>query len=107
MSAIEVKNLVKKFHGQTVLHGIDLDAGLTTPNLQEAQTTRALIKAAKRVVVVADHSKWGIVGLATIATLDKVDTLVTDAELDERVRRAVGRQDVNLIVAPRTNSVPV
>ncbi|HAB22764.1 MULTISPECIES: hypothetical protein, partial [Enterobacteriaceae] len=24
MSAIEVKNLVKKFHGQTVLHGIDL-----------------------------------------------------------------------------------
>lgn len=89
------------------VHGIDLDAGLTTPNLQEAQTNRALIKAAKRVVVVADHSKWGIVGLATIATLDKVDTLVTDAELDERVRRAVGRQDVNLIVAPRTNSVPV
>jgi cystine transport system ATP-binding protein len=25
MSAIEVKNLVKQFHGQTVLHGIDLD----------------------------------------------------------------------------------
>ena len=24
MSAIEVKNLVKKFHGQTVLHGIYL-----------------------------------------------------------------------------------
>ncbi len=25
MSAIEVKNSVKKFHGQTVLHGIDLE----------------------------------------------------------------------------------
>lgn len=25
MSTIEVRNLVKKFHGQTVLHGIDLD----------------------------------------------------------------------------------
>jgi cystine transport system ATP-binding protein len=25
MSAIEVRNLVKQFHGQTVLHGIDLD----------------------------------------------------------------------------------
>ena len=25
MSAIEVKSLVKKFHGQTVLHGIDLE----------------------------------------------------------------------------------
>ena len=27
MSAIDVKNLVKKFHGQTVLHGIDLEVG--------------------------------------------------------------------------------
>ena len=25
MSAIDVKNLVKNFHGQTVLHGIDLE----------------------------------------------------------------------------------
>ncbi len=28
MSAIEVKNTVKKFHGQTVLHGIDLEVKL-------------------------------------------------------------------------------
>lgn len=28
MSAIEVRNTVKKFHGQTVLHGIDLDVKL-------------------------------------------------------------------------------
>jgi DeoR/GlpR family transcriptional regulator of sugar metabolism len=83
------------------VHGIDIEAGLTTPNLQEAQTNRALIKAAKRVVVVADHTKWGIIGLVTIATLDKVHTLVTDAELDEEARREISKHDVSLIVAPR------
>ncbi|WP_265447904.1 DeoR/GlpR family DNA-binding transcription regulator [Flexivirga meconopsidis] len=84
------------------VHGIDLEAGLTTPNLQEAQTNRALIKSAKRIVVVADHSKWGIIGLSTIATLDKVDTLVTDAELDERARREISKNGINLIVAQRS-----
>lgn len=87
------------------VHGIDIEAGLTTPNLQEAQTNRALIKAAKRVVVVADHTKWGIIGLVTIATLDKVHTLVTDAELDEEARREISKHGVNLIVAPRDGAV--
>ncbi|KYH43052.1 DeoR/GlpR family DNA-binding transcription regulator [Branchiibius sp. NY16-3462-2] len=81
------------------VHGIDLNAGLTTPNLQEAQTNRALIRSAKHVIVVADHSKWGVVGLSTIATLDDIDTLVTDANLDEEARREITRHGVNLIIA--------
>lgn len=89
------------------VHGIDVDAGLTTPNLLEAQTNRALIKAAQHVIVVADHSKWGIIGLSTIATLDKIDTLVTDAELDERAQRQISKQGVQLIVAAHTDASPV
>lgn len=85
------------------VHGIDLEAGLTTPNLHEAQTNRALIRCAQRVVVVADHSKWGIVGLTTIAPLDQIDTLVTDAELDPDARRAIADHGVRLIVASRSD----
>jgi DeoR/GlpR family transcriptional regulator of sugar metabolism len=81
------------------VHGIDPVAGLTTPNLIEAATNRALIATARRVIVVADHSKWGIIGLSTIATLDQVDVLVTDAELDSAARRMVSEQVGQLIVA--------
>lgn len=81
------------------VHGIDLEAGLTTPNLLEAETNRALIAAAKRVVVVADHTKWGVVGLSSIASLDQVDVLVTDAELDVDARRLVSDKVGQLIVA--------
>jgi len=82
------------------VHGIDERAGLTTPNLVEAETNRALIAAARRVLVVADHSKWGIVGLSTIATLDQVDVLVTDADLDPTARRTVSQQVGQLLIAP-------
>jgi len=94
---------LRTMHVDTLIlgvHGIDEVAGLTTPNLIEAATNRALIATARRVIVVADHSKWGIIGLSTIATLDQVDVLVTDAELDTNARRAVSEQVGQPIVAP-------
>src|SRR5919112_524141 len=39
------------------VHGVTTEAGLTTPNVAEAETDRCLIEAAQKVVVVADHSK--------------------------------------------------
>ena len=93
---------LRSLHVDTLIlgvHGIDLVAGLTTPNLIEAATNRALIAAARRVIVVADHSKWGIIGLSTIATLDQVDVLVTDGGLDSAARRLVSEQVGQLIVA--------
>src|SRR5216683_3624419 len=71
-------------------HGIDPEAGLTTPNLAEAETNRAFVHAARRVTVVADHTKWAIVGLSSFADLDEVDTLITDSELlAERVGQLI------------------
>jgi DeoR/GlpR family transcriptional regulator of sugar metabolism len=93
---------LRSLHVDTLIlgvHGIDHVAGLTTPNLIEAATNRALIATARRVIVVADHSKWGIIGLSTIATLDQVDVLVTDADLDDVARRMVSEQVGQLIVA--------
>lgn len=63
------------------VHGMDAKAGFTCPNLMEADTDRALIEAGRRLVVVADHTKWGVIGIASIARLDEADVLVTDAAL--------------------------
>lgn len=79
------------------VHGMTLGAGLTTPNLVEAATNRALVAAAARTVVTADHSKWGVVGLSSFGRLEEVECLVTDAalapEVIERIR-GVGCQVV-------------
>ncbi|MGW0121788.1 DeoR/GlpR family DNA-binding transcription regulator [Streptomyces sp. NPDC003327] len=81
------------------VHGISVAAGLSTPNLAEAETNRGLIRSARRVVVVADHTKWGTVGLSSFAGLDEVDTWVTDRGLASGVRTEVAEHVPGLVVA--------
>ncbi|OON71390.1 DeoR/GlpR family DNA-binding transcription regulator [Streptomyces tsukubensis] len=86
------------------VHGISAEAGLSTPNLAEAETNRRLVQSARRVVVVADHTKWGTVGLSSFATLEQVDTLVTDAGLAPEARTEVSERLNRLVVAGETGS---
>lgn len=81
------------------VHGISAEAGLSTPNLAEAETNRRFVRSARRVVVVADHTKWGTVGLSSFATLDEVDTFVTDAGLTSAAREEIGEHLPGLVVA--------
>ncbi|GAA4992700.1 hypothetical protein GCM10025734_21140 [Kitasatospora paranensis] len=75
-------------------HGISPEAGLSTPNLAEAETDRAFIASARRTVLVADHTKWGTVGLSTFADLSEVGIWVTDSGLPaadaETARELIG-----------------
>lgn len=81
------------------VHGISVEAGLSTPNLAEAETNRRLVQSARRVVVVADHTKWGTVGLSSFAALEQVDTLVTDAGLPAEARAEISEHLSRLVVA--------
>ncbi|MGW5333289.1 DeoR/GlpR family DNA-binding transcription regulator [Streptomyces bauhiniae] len=81
------------------VHGISAEAGLSTPNLAEAETNRQLVRSARRVVVVADHTKWGTVGLSSFAALDDVDTLVTDGGLPAEARTEISERLRRLVVA--------
>lgn len=81
------------------VHGLDVAAGLTTPNLLEAETNRALVASAGRTVVLADHSKWGEVGLSRIAPLEAVDVLVSDADLPDQAAATVRELVGELVLA--------
>ncbi len=87
------------------VHGVDLQAGLTTPNLMEAETNRALVASAQELVVLADHTKFGKVGLSTIVELRDVNTLVTDAGVDPEAVEAVEDVVGELIVVPADGSL--
>jgi len=82
------------------VHGMAVDAGFTTPNLLEAETDQALIASAQRVVVVADHTKWGVRGLGRIADLSAAAVIVSDGGLPSDAPQAIAEQGVQLVVAP-------
>lgn len=82
------------------VHGMDPVAGFTTPNLLEADTDRALVAAGRRLVVVADHTKWATVGISTIAQLRQADIVVTDDLVPLEARAALSESVGELIIAP-------
>lgn len=61
-------------------HGVDSAAGITTPNLAEADTNRAFLRTCGTLVVLADASKIGVVSLARVAGLEAATALVTDQQ---------------------------
>ncbi|NUR91926.1 MAG: DeoR/GlpR transcriptional regulator, partial [Nonomuraea sp.] len=63
-------------------NGCSLANGLTTPDPAEAAIKRAMIAAAERCVLLADHTKFGNTYLARFAAVQEIDVVITDAGLD-------------------------
>ncbi|MEU6717147.1 DeoR/GlpR family DNA-binding transcription regulator [Nonomuraea sp. NPDC046802] len=63
-------------------NGCSTAKGLTTPDPAEAAIKRAMVKAAQRSVLLADHTKFGNTYLATFAELSEIDVVITDTGLD-------------------------
>ncbi|MBT8225726.1 MAG: DeoR/GlpR transcriptional regulator [Dactylosporangium sp.] len=95
-AAIAALNVDLLFLG---VHGVSPRSGFTTPNLAEAGTDRLLVAAARRLVVLADHTKWGTVGIATIAGLDDADVFITDPGVAPEARAVLAQRVGALIVA--------
>lgn len=60
--------------------GVSVVSGVTCPDLIEAETKKAMVDCANKVVVVADRSKLGRNGLGLIASLNAVDLIITDRD---------------------------
>src|SRR6185369_1811451 len=97
VAALRTIHLDQVFMG---VHGMDPRSGFTTPNVLEADTDRALVAAGRKLVVCADSSKWGVIGISSIARLDEADTLVTDDGLPAEAREIAGDAVRELLIAP-------
>ncbi|MEV7341449.1 DeoR/GlpR family DNA-binding transcription regulator [Streptomyces sp. NPDC093544] len=72
-------------------NGFSVSYGLTTPDLAEAAVKRATMRAARRVVLLADSSKHGQEHFARFGDLSDVDLLITDRGLSPDNASAIER----------------
>ncbi|MEU3145305.1 MULTISPECIES: DeoR/GlpR family DNA-binding transcription regulator [unclassified Streptomyces] len=84
------------------VHGMAALTGFTTPNPQEAETNRAMCRSARRIVVLADHTKWNTTGTAAIVALETADILITDSGVDGHCREVLARGVGDLTVVEPT-----
>ena len=63
-------------------NGFSVERGLTTPDSTEAAVKGAMIRSARRAIVLADHTKFGNDNLIRFGSLEDVELLITDVGLD-------------------------
>lgn len=83
--------------GVSGLTGTD---GLSTTVLEEASMLARMITSARRTIVVADASKFGLNAFAHIAPLSAIDLLVTDASPPSDLSQALNQANVEVVLAP-------
>jgi DeoR family transcriptional regulator, fructose operon transcriptional repressor len=84
----------------TVLSAAGITAeGLFNAHLLLAETEQAMLRAAGRVIVVADSSKFGRKSLTLVCDLNAIDQLVCDEGLSSNWRTTVTAAEVELLIA--------
>lgn len=78
------------------IDGIDLEFGLTTTNLMEAQLNRKMIKAAQKTIVLADSSKFGKRGFGKICSLDDLDQIITNKNAPPHYVKALEEKGIEV-----------
>ena len=80
------------------IRGIDLDSGLTNDYLPEIMTDRAILAMGSKVVLLADHSKFGHIASSYVAPIHEVTTLITDDATSQDMIEAIQQQGVEVLV---------
>lgn len=65
--------------------GIDVEFGLTTTNMMEAQLNKKMIAVAQRTIVLADSNKFGKRGFGCICGLVDIENIITDDKVSEHM----------------------
>lgn len=63
--------------------GVDLDFGVTTTNMMEANLNRMMMDAAQQTVLLVDSSKFGKKGFSKICDLGSIDRVITDDKIPQ------------------------
>lgn len=79
---IEEVSCSKLFIG---VDGFDTNFGLSTTNLMEANLNKMMMKAAQKVIVLADSSKFGLRGFSKICEISEVDQVITDSQAPKQI----------------------
>lgn len=80
-------------------NGVTVEKGLTTPDAAEAAAKRAMVRGARKVVALVDHTKIGQDHFVRFAEMKEVDVLVTDARIEAGTARGLEAAGVEVVYA--------
>jgi DeoR family fructose operon transcriptional repressor len=96
MQMIRQVNATKVFLGADAL---SISAGMTTPNFDIAIIDRSMIENTRgQVVVLANHTKFGLVAQMSVVPLKQIDILITNRKIPEDFQNDLNQLGVDVLV---------
>ena len=78
--------------------GLDLEYGLSTTNLLEANLNRQMIRSTQKTIVLCDSSKFGRRGFSRICGIDDIDQIITDNNIPPHTLAALQQRGIEVTV---------
>ncbi|MBR4995582.1 MAG: DeoR/GlpR transcriptional regulator [Alistipes sp.] len=78
--------------------GLDLEYGLSTTNLLEANLNRQMIRSTQKTIVLCDSSKFGRRGFSRICAIDEIDQIITDAGIPPHTLAALQQRGIEVTI---------
>lgn len=79
--------------------GITIENGISDFNMHEALTRKRIIERSKEIFVASDSSKFGKDVTINVATLDQIDCIVTDDNIDQLMIKNLAEKDIRIVKA--------
>jgi DeoR family transcriptional regulator, aga operon transcriptional repressor len=95
------EDVLKEMHADILFLGVDgfdAEQGVTTPNLLESRVNRTMVKAAKKVVVVCDSTKFARRSLSRIVPSSAIHQVITDKNVPAHIVDALQSQNIEVTV---------
>lgn len=75
------------------------DSGLSDTNSLIVESLRAMVRAARKVIIVSDHSKFGRDAMVHVVSLDEVDQVISDQGLDPAYQKMLKEHNIDYLLA--------
>ena len=78
-------------------NAVNTSGALCTPDIEQARVKQSLLSMSKQSFLLSDSSKFGAHSFARFGTINDIDTVITDSELDEEISEKIKNSGINIV----------
>lgn len=97
------ENMLKFFNCSLLFmgaDGVDLEFGVTTTNMMEANLNRMMMSTSQQTILLVDSSKFGKKGFSKICDLSQIDRIITDDGIPQMYLESLRDLGIEVTVVP-------
>lgn len=97
----DTERMLENFSGTKLfigVDGLDVEYGLSTTNLLEANLNRAMIRSAQQIIVLTDSTKFGRRGFSRICDVDEVNQIITDPGIPQHILDELRQRGIDVVI---------